>query len=423
MAYKNKISLFLMLIFMILPILSCQNNVLAETTGSTNKTYTLLEPLPCIQNYDSKGVAVPPICPAGTGEISMITEVDLGNFFVYAFNLLIALSAVAAVFMIVWGGFQYVTTDSWQDKKDGREKFFNAIIGLIMVLVAYLVLRTVNPKLVNIPSSIPEIKVPNSLTQSPLDLFEKLNVEANKYNLSGNQAVISAQQSKQKVESLQQEISQLRNQLGELIYDQGLDETDTAVIDLRNKIAQKNSEVVGLQSSAIVDVTKSIIQNGGIAQTLNNINSQILNGNITTESIDEKVKSCIEFINKTRDTRNSDLAAMGAYDKITGSGGLNDIANASELDIELIGIKTKLDGMEIKTGGQTSNGQFISVYGTTARSNNGNPITPNAMKTNLSSDLNSVRNSLENIKDPQLKQGLQTKISEIQELFDRKLGK
>ena len=102
-------------------------------------SYTPLAPLPIISS---------------TSAITLATTVDFQSYVTYAFNLLIAIAAVMAVFMITFGGFQYMTSDAIQGKKDGLEKIKNAIYGLILVLSSYLILKTIDPRFVNIPSSL-----------------------------------------------------------------------------------------------------------------------------------------------------------------------------------------------------------------------------------------------------------------------------
>ncbi|MFA6269662.1 MAG: pilin [Candidatus Paceibacterota bacterium] len=66
------------------------------------------------------------------------------------FKLAIGLSTVAAVLMIVIGGFEYMTTDAIQGKSAGKERIKNAVFGLILVIGAWLILFTINPNLINI---------------------------------------------------------------------------------------------------------------------------------------------------------------------------------------------------------------------------------------------------------------------------------
>ena len=63
------------------------------------------------------------------------------------FKLFIGLSAVWAVFMIVLGGIQYISTDAIFKKEEGRKRIENAVYGLVLVIAAWLILATINPAL------------------------------------------------------------------------------------------------------------------------------------------------------------------------------------------------------------------------------------------------------------------------------------
>ena len=117
-----------------IPVISL---VHASAPSGTMSSYTLLEPLPDISG--------------GGGTISTVVFKDYVG---YAFNLFIALAAVAAVFMIVLGGLQYMSTDAWEGKSAGISKLKNAVLGLLLILCSYLILQTIDPRLVAIPDTI-----------------------------------------------------------------------------------------------------------------------------------------------------------------------------------------------------------------------------------------------------------------------------
>ena len=139
----------------------------AASQPDSSDTYTLLEPLPCIPSpasTDASGRSVPAVSCGSTG--SMITSINVSDYVRYMFNLLIAVSAVMAIFMIVLGGFEYMTTDAVDGKSEGLKKVQNAVYGLLMVLGSYLILRTINPELVNIPSTLVAPLAPAATTPS-----------------------------------------------------------------------------------------------------------------------------------------------------------------------------------------------------------------------------------------------------------------
>ena len=95
-------------------------------------SYTPLESIP--------GTGISPTSP--------MTFSNLGGFFGQVFNYGIAVAAVLALVMIITGGIQYMTTDSWTGKEDGRKRIEDALIGLGIALVSWLILYTINPCLV-----------------------------------------------------------------------------------------------------------------------------------------------------------------------------------------------------------------------------------------------------------------------------------
>jgi hypothetical protein len=85
-------------------------------------------------------------------EPKLFKGVDVSNLSTYIkslFDFLIAVAVALAVIMIIIGGFEYMTTDSWKGKSDGINKIKDALWGLALALLAYLILWTINPCLVD----------------------------------------------------------------------------------------------------------------------------------------------------------------------------------------------------------------------------------------------------------------------------------
>lgn len=100
--------------------------------------YTVLAPLPGI-----------------SGTLS--GENILGTYVPAIFKIAIGLSAVFAVLMIVIGGFQYISSDAVMKKSEGKERIKNAVLGLVLVISAWLILNEINPNLLNINLNIEPI--------------------------------------------------------------------------------------------------------------------------------------------------------------------------------------------------------------------------------------------------------------------------
>ncbi|MEK7463743.1 MAG: hypothetical protein AAB610_01320 [Patescibacteria group bacterium] len=119
---------------------------------SKAQEYTLLEPLPCI-----KGTSTDNTCKDGVTK-----TINLNDYIGYVFKFSIALAALLAVIMIIWGGVEYMTSETPFGKGNGRERIENAVIGLVMVLASYLILATIDPRLVEIKTSIDPIVIKQS---------------------------------------------------------------------------------------------------------------------------------------------------------------------------------------------------------------------------------------------------------------------
>jgi len=103
-----------------------------EDGGSGGKfTYTLLQSLP------KEG-----------GDLE--ENVTLEEYLTWAFRFVLALAGFLAVMMIVIGGVQYIISGASESMRgEAKKRIENAIWGLVMALVSYLVLYTINPSLVD----------------------------------------------------------------------------------------------------------------------------------------------------------------------------------------------------------------------------------------------------------------------------------
>lgn len=73
---------------------------------------------------------------------------DLPKFLEMAFQFGLALAAVLAVIMIIWGGVETMLSESVFGKDAGKQKIQDALFGLGLALVSWLILYTINPNLV-----------------------------------------------------------------------------------------------------------------------------------------------------------------------------------------------------------------------------------------------------------------------------------
>lgn len=73
----------------------------------------------------------------------------LPDYIKYIFNFSIGIAGLIAFIMLVYGGFRYVTSvGNPSAMSDANTKIFSALIGLVVILSSYLILTTINPRLI-----------------------------------------------------------------------------------------------------------------------------------------------------------------------------------------------------------------------------------------------------------------------------------
>jgi hypothetical protein len=111
-----------------IPFMLSSISALSALTASAQATTTLLQPN-----------AFP-----GVAE----STANLPAFLGAVFNYGIAIAVVLALIMIIVGGIELMTTDSWTGKEAGKQKIWDAFLGLGLALVSWLLLYIINPNLV-----------------------------------------------------------------------------------------------------------------------------------------------------------------------------------------------------------------------------------------------------------------------------------
>jgi len=100
----------------------------ATSTGGLK--YTLLEKIPGLANTDGS---------------------NLPKYILALYNLALAIVVLSAVFMVSIGGFMYLTSaGNTSAMHTAKEVIFNALIGLVIALTAWLLLNVINPDLTNV---------------------------------------------------------------------------------------------------------------------------------------------------------------------------------------------------------------------------------------------------------------------------------
>ena len=77
-----------------------------------------------------------------------VSQSDISNLPVFLgaiYNFGIAAAVVLTVIMMIWGGIEMMVTESFTGKSAAKEKIQNALVGLLMALLSYIILYTINP--------------------------------------------------------------------------------------------------------------------------------------------------------------------------------------------------------------------------------------------------------------------------------------
>ncbi len=389
MAYNNKqINRYLIITIMIIMTFSFSATIVsgpvhtiqaATPSGNEDKTYTLLEPLPYLPNSGQ------------INEGGQVKNINLGSFIQYAFNLLIAVAAVAAVFMMVYGGFLYMTSDAWSKKSEGITKFKNAIYGLLMVLSAFLILRTVNPKLVEIPKSIPPIDVPASQMQSPMALFDQMlaDAQADRQRLT-SELIFKQDQTDTLVSSLSDRNAILRGELRELLSS---GENNSRIQVIEDELAENDAKILNAESIMSADTTKAIIQTRVASQTFLNLNSMNIISGLDLNKITAEISTGVNEIDKIKRDGITELVNLGSNDAT--------LSNSIIMEAEKAKISLQLNGLDAQVQLTDKDHTFLAFEN--------NIIDPS---------LNKIAQEIYAVQDPTIREQLRLKYMDVKKRID-----
>lgn len=265
-------------------------------------TYTLLEPLPCVDGAERYAE-----CEGG-----LVKKVDLNQYIGYIFKLAIALSAFLAVVVIMWAGFRYMTLESVPDKVDARNRIQNAIFGLLAILGSYLILKTIDPRLVNISVSIPQLKYATEKTSLTEQLYQDQIEFARRTNKELQELYNQEKEINTQIDELEvkltddfisdEEASEIREKILELKASR-----EKIIIESSQKypkgVADLNTNNIKSQITSPTSVDKYSGKGGNYIKTdlatNNYINTSIRNTETAYNSTIEKIKNSNPDLAKT----------------------------------------------------------------------------------------------------------------------------
>lgn len=101
----------------------------AQTSGG-DKTFT-----PLISDYSGF---------KGTSDLANPKTQSFAELLNWIFKIAIAAAIILAVLRVVWGGFMYITNELWQSKSAGKQIIYDAIFGLFIALISWIILAAIN---------------------------------------------------------------------------------------------------------------------------------------------------------------------------------------------------------------------------------------------------------------------------------------
>lgn len=133
--------------------------------GYDPNCYEFLAPIPGLGNEQIvEGVT--------TGRVSIdLKSLSLADYINKIFQIALGILMVLSVVMIVIAGVQYMTVESIYGKSDAKSRIVSSVVGLILALSIFIILDTINPKLleVDFEDSVPEVLLNTVVDPAALD--------------------------------------------------------------------------------------------------------------------------------------------------------------------------------------------------------------------------------------------------------------
>lgn len=122
--------------------------------GATNDPST--NPSGCVTKDDNSNYCMlAPLPGLGDGSGDLDVTKGIGDYFLTIIQIVMGAIGVLSVLMLIVGGIEYMSTVSVGEKEGARSRIEHALLGLLLALSSYVILRTLNPKLVDLGVTIP----------------------------------------------------------------------------------------------------------------------------------------------------------------------------------------------------------------------------------------------------------------------------
>jgi hypothetical protein len=103
------------------------------------------------QDVLAQGVGLqPPRPPSGLGRLGANPNLGISGLITYIINILLGIVGIIAVIFLIYGGFRYITAGGGDEgTKEAKGIIKNALIGLIVVILSYVLVIVIINALVN----------------------------------------------------------------------------------------------------------------------------------------------------------------------------------------------------------------------------------------------------------------------------------
>lgn len=118
---------------------------------------------------DTGFTALAPIPKLTAVDSTFINGSTLANFFQNLYKYLIGVAAIIAIIMTIWGGLEMATKDSIPMKMQGKQRIYEALIGLLLVLSPVVVFSIINPDILNLSVNIPALDTKSGIPTNSLE--------------------------------------------------------------------------------------------------------------------------------------------------------------------------------------------------------------------------------------------------------------
>lgn len=211
------------------------------------------------------------------------------------FNTLFGIGGIIAVFGIALGGLQRMAAGaSIGSVQAGNDKIFNAIVGVIILLSSFLLLRTINPKILGGVNgkgdckdtgqlNNPEAAAKNSLC--PLPKFTESKVQVNPSQPSADNSVnqANADQRNQTNTQVNDAVAANKASVDKLVNEAKTIEQKNATIEtLRTRIAeqeslQKSFEIKAAELTTLKRQLDPLLNDSNVATSITDAQATVIN--------------------------------------------------------------------------------------------------------------------------------------------------